>query len=151
MVGKDLATGHGLFKLKGNKACVVWIYSLVVNRPLNHRGSVHTHGNGSALATKVPAQLFLSLDNVQQHGLVDGFSRNDEGNHVGTNVLELGVYSNNTVSVVNNLVLGGHKGTVIGSFSSAVNPKLASNTSGRPQVGTVCVVQFNLDDTLIFW
>ena len=66
-------------------------------RPDNICIAVHTHTDRLTLAAKVPAQFFLCLNDIEQHGVINGFSTDNKGNHVGTNSFKFRIYSDSAL------------------------------------------------------
>ena len=149
MVCKNLAAGHWGIALERNKACFIRVNSMIFYRELNLVYAVNTHRNRLALASKVPGQLFLSLDNILEHRVVNCFTCNHKGNHIRTNILKFRVNSYNAVAVIIVSVIA-HELHIVNSFSAFVQLNLACNTICRPEVRAVCIVQFNFYNAFVF-
>ena len=120
-------------------------------REFNFRNAVNAHRNRLSLAAKVPAEFFLSLDDVLEHRVVDCFSVDDESNHVWADIFKFRVNCNIEALCVFNVVFCRKECRIISSFYTAVKSELACNTVCRPKVRTVSIVQFNFNYAFVFW
>ena len=122
---------------------------MILNRELNLVNAVNAHRNRLTLASKVPCQFFLSLDDVLKHWIINCLTGNHKCNHVRTDIFKLWVNFNNTAFVVVVSVVS-HELHIINSFSAFVKFNLAGNTVCRPEVRTVSIIQFDFYNALIF-
>ena len=88
MVLYDFAERLPLRALQGNKACGIRVGGGLVHGPLDLCLTVYAHADALALAPKVPAELFLCLHDVHQHGVVDGLSADDERHQIRADVFK---------------------------------------------------------------
>ena len=139
MVSKNLAASHRSVALKWNEASVIRVYGVVANRELNLVNAVNAHRNRLTLAAKVPCQLFLSLNNVLKHRIINCLTGNHKSNHVRTDIFKLRVNLNNAVAVIVVAVVS-HQLHIINSLSTFVKFNLAGNTVCRPKIRTVCII-----------
>jgi hypothetical protein len=79
MFGQDAARSMEVSVCKGTKLVESGIDSTVGNRPLDELDAVHAHGDRSALAAEVGAQLLLGLDGILEHRVADGLAGDDKG------------------------------------------------------------------------
>ena len=149
MVCKNLAASHRSVALKWNEASLVRVNSVVFYRELNLVNAVKAHRNRLTLAAKVPCQLFLSLDDVLKHRIINCLTGNHKCNHVRADILKLRVNLNKTVTVIVVAVVS-HQLHIINSLSTLVQLNLAGNTVSRPEVRAVSIIQFDFYNTFVF-
>ena len=151
MLVKNLATCQRFFKCQRYEWSFIWINCLIVNWPFHLRNAIKSHWNRFSLTTEVPCKLFLSLNDIEKHWFIDWFTFDHKGNHVWTNVFKFRVNCYYTTIVVLNISFTRKEAWIVCRFSATMNTKLACNTVCWPEVRTVCIIQFNLNNTLVFW
>ena len=149
MVSKNLAASHWSVALEWHEACLVRVNSVVFYRELNLVNAVNAHRNRLALASKVPCQLFLSLDDVLKHRIINCLTGNHKCNHVRADIFKFRVNLNNAAFVVAVAVVA-HKLHIINSFSAFVQLNLTSHTVSRPEVRAVSIIQFDFYNAFVF-
>ena len=150
MFAQDLPARHRLCALQRHKRRCVRVDGFIMYGKSDIGNTVHAHRNRLPLASEIPREFFLRLDDIFQHRIVDRFSGNHEGDDVRTDVLQFGVHGDDAVFGIFYRIGSRHEFLIIRVFCSIIQGELPRDADRRPQVGTIGIVEFDFNNALIF-
>ncbi len=145
VVPQDLGEIHGALHSERGEADRSGLHGAKADGVGEEVGTIDSHGDGTALLAEVPGYLLLGLDDVFQRLLRESRAVELKGHDVGAHVPCRFLHLDKTVAGVLHL-LPPRDEAIRRRSAAAIDPQLPRQPRGGPEIGTIGVVQLELDN-----